>query len=267
MVNTEKIIGYWSAGWSADNPKTRNVGWGIPENGWSGFIDQWIKPAIDLGFTRFEIHNPFGCLANEPMQFDQYIHAKNAKLDFLTKDFAKSWRKITEKYEVIGYLGIPAWDADFLNRAQKPLLRDDWLRRMTESVNPILDAGMSLGMDSLAGESEHSHYTHFAKTIQALGTKVYIEPCVFQSQRHWMGTPTIITNQLYWVLNNIWNVPVKEHTGEFIQILIAPENGGDWNNPDIWLPQWIKKCNSENQTAMFNPMNLVNGKIKLEDYT
>ncbi|MEO0587907.1 MAG: hypothetical protein AAF078_09730, partial [Planctomycetota bacterium] len=153
-----KMVHWFNAGWSSPDPSVRHVGRNISERGWTDYVDRHIKPVLDAGCRRIGIHNPFGTQANEPMDFDQAIEVTrvdNRKLQ--PEKFVKAWLPVTrgdytngEPVEVIAYIGDLDGDPDMVERRDKWMAGSDkhkrqWARRAMQSVQPLIDAGCSIG--------------------------------------------------------------------------------------------------------------------------
>ena len=195
----DRVVAFLAIGNSDDNPDTRQVGWGLPQSDWYVYVRTQVRPLMRRGVRRFNLHNPFGTLPGEPMQFDQYVHAKDAGLYWLTDDFAEAWRPVLNDpdypgVEVIAYLGKIEGDPDFDALADRP---EQWLARALLSVQAPLKAGMSIGLDSAAVTAEGSPTYRFASLLRSLGVKVYIEPRPDADKPHWHDYPIIVTDH-YW---------------------------------------------------------------------
>ena len=178
---------------------------------------------------RFQLHNPFGGLANEPMQLDQLLHAQEAGLLPVTTRFVEAWKPITDQgVEVIAYVGCGLHDADF-----RELPLDQWLERAFRSVQPCLDAGMSIGLDAAVGAEAGSHTHVFAQRLRERGVKVYVESKPTRHKPHWHDFHVISLDQTW--LNadiehghpqarNHYGIPNELLTGEVVR-MIRPREG------------------------------------------
>jgi len=170
--------------------------------GWPAFIQQVIQPEIDwlasAGKPRILLHNPF-CAVAGWFSFDQAIHAKNANL-ITVRDFATAWRPITESgVEVIAYLGTLHADKDFQKR-QGPYSGDDYMQRITDSVRPLINAGMSIGFDWSNDYQPNSRESESIELVRAMlgdGCKAYIEPAPTLAFPHLYNWDSITQDNLF----------------------------------------------------------------------
>ncbi len=151
----ERLVEFWLIGGSDKgnearrNVKPRQVG----EGGWTAFVEERVRPAYQWGLRRFWLHNPFGTVPGEVMQFDQYLDAKEAGLHMLTDDFASAWRPIVdgrfgEPVELIAYLGTANFNDDRLARAKAEGDPGAVFATALQCVKPALLAGASIGADA-----------------------------------------------------------------------------------------------------------------------
>ena len=69
----ERIIEGWLIAGSSEDEGRRKVSMNqIDEGGWPSFVDNRAKDVYDWGVRRFWLHNPFGTVPGQVMQFDQY---------------------------------------------------------------------------------------------------------------------------------------------------------------------------------------------------
>ena len=182
----QRVMSFIAIGGSSDEPGRRHIGWPIMEQGWGPFVRGQIQPQIDRGVRRFWIHNPFGYDDEWPMDFDQYLDAREAGMTRLTDTFVEVWKPLIEEYDlqVVVYLGRLHEDEDF-----EKLLREgrssEYLRRVLLSVAAPLEAGCDIGLDSVIHADEESYTWHFANFLASTGTRVYIEPTPIREQPHW----------------------------------------------------------------------------------
>lgn len=168
--------------------------------GWEPFIDKYIAPDIAWGSKRILLHLPFACEAGV-YQFDQWLTAKNAGL-ITTKDFVRSVRVLrgAAGVEVICYLGTLHGDKDFDSR-KRPERGDDYMRRFTDSLAPVFDAGCSIAFDwsndFQPGSLELSAIDFAAAIATNGGGKAYIEPAAQQTHAHMAGWASV-TQDLYY---------------------------------------------------------------------
>lgn len=212
-------------GSTADNLAERRISrnLGIKDGGWASYIQSRIAPRVAWGTRRFVLHNPFGSLPNEVMQLDQLLHARAAGLHWLEDDFVEAWRPVTDgaygPVEIIAYFGTPVADVDFkaLYEAGK---RQEWLDRAWASIQPALDAGMSIALDMATGaEVEHPAW-ELVLALQQRGVKVYAEGLPAAPGRkldHWLSINIIIMDKYYQNMgSSSWAAKPSDIKGELI---------------------------------------------------
>lgn len=251
-----KMIHWFNAGWSSPDPEVRHVGRNIATRGWTSYVDRSIKPVLDAGCRRIGIHNPFGAQAGEPMDFDQAVEVTKLDNRKLQPDkFVKAWLPVTrgdytngEPVEVIAYIGDLDGDPDMVRRRDKWLAGSDkhkkqWARRAMQSVQPLIDAGCSIGLDSSTGFEENGPEHRFLLDLEKRGVTVYIEAWPDRESTWLHGRPVIILDRSYDKRVEPWfdNPPEKrgwpasiDQVGEVVR-LIGPREGEHWawlNRPD-----------------------------------
>ena len=246
----ERIVSYYTIGWSSPERSDRHVGQGIKQDGWAGFVKRVAEPEIRWGVRRIVLGNPFGCLPDEPMQFDQHLHARDAKLTWLTNGFARAWRPVTDRgIEVICYLGKLTDDPNF-----PPLATDQpgWDRRFWESVQPALDAKMNVALDAAAGDFPESHRA--VNLLEAKGVKVYFEPRPNADAPRWFTYP-IFTVDTFWHRSNPalhpdskWAARNEQLRGEILRIITAPPEGKTWAHRG-WIGPYVQNILRDGHTA------------------
>jgi len=271
---SQRIVSLFLIGGSTTEIKDRCVGWGLRQRGWDGFVRRFVRPQLDAGVRRIQVHNPFGTLPGESMQFDQYIHARSAGLTFLTGGFVDAWKPVTqgrytqgEPVEVIAYLGKLQDDPDF----QKLLDAGDtqgWLARAVVSLSLPLEAGMSIGFDASASAGEQSPTHRLTELLQSLGTRIYIEARPYKNTPHWFGNNIIITDK-FWKRSDPqrypgdsgkWAARNDQLTGEIIRI-VFPEHAED---PDNWMLD-LRRVLEDGHTAAVPLYNMLGNGKRLND--
>jgi len=253
----ESFYGLWSVSAGLPNTETRNMGWGIPNNGYNWFFDTYIMPSIAKGVKRFHIHLPHGKTGRtgEPMSYDALLEAKRNGQTFAYEHF---YERIAEIYEnhpdvvFLCYFGTLRYDPDI-----KPLLDegriDEWLDVLFHSIEPALKApNIEIGFDASYGPPDvygpdHPNY-HFLSLIQSIkaiqGRRIYGEPKPHMDAPWWFKFPVLVIER-FWHRSN----PDKhsDATGAYIQDLPGPclrmENSGyrdaDGNRVDVQdVPDW-----------------------------
>lgn len=190
------LIAWWNIGWSASWPDGRNVGRRIKQDGWAGFVRDQVMPAVDAGVTRVMLHNPFGAIAGEDMQFDQYLHARDAGLDWLTEGFVEAWKPLTKQgVQLICYLGALRNDPDF---DPEDGIFDDF-DRLSKSTAEIRRAGCDyIVMDATSSQPKNSMADQYAKWLEQEGITVGSEPRPTIGMDHWAKRPSCAIHRLWY---------------------------------------------------------------------
>jgi hypothetical protein len=191
----DRVVAHYSIGYSASNPETRMVRPDLIERGWEDFVARQIEPALDAGFQRIMLHNPFGIPVDSEtgetqiMQFEQYLAAQQ-ELPALAEGFVEAWQPITERgVEVIAYFGGPH---------NSPTMRalegdmDAWWDRAWDALQPALDAGMSIGIDNSAPRLASSPTFLLAEALRERGVRVYIEARPHNVNPLWFDYPVVV---------------------------------------------------------------------------
>lgn len=190
------------------------------------------------------LHNPFGTLADEKMQLDQYLHAQEAGLGFILDDFVAQWKPITESgIEVIGYVGSGRNDPSFDALIDDPAA---WQARAMASVRPLLDAGMSIGLDAAAPAVAGSPTHVFAERLREMGVRVYVEAKPKRDAPHWFDYGVIAldstwrrsdlqTGHIAW--REKYGTPKGTIRGDVIRLL----RRGDLRERGQWNPESIRE--------------------------
>lgn len=186
------VIAWYPIGHSSRDTRRRMVGRNLEKTGWGGFVKQSVLPVLKrYGFKRVMLHNPFGTLTGEAMQFDQYLTAKAAGLNWLTDGFVTAWKPVTASgVEVIGYIGNPHLDSESQNllksKGEKAVFARGW-----KAIDPLVQAGMSIGYDAAVITDKNSATYHFAHMMRAHGLKVYVEARPRANKPWWFDYPVV----------------------------------------------------------------------------
>ena len=169
----ERIIQWETIGGSNNDDSKRRVGWSIDTQGWQGYVNTRVAQLRALGMKRLFLHNPFGTRSDEPyFQFDQYIHAQEAGLTWLTEGFTQAIKPLVDSgIEVICYIGKLHGDPDFDNLTDL----DQYMDRVMRSLRPMIDAGCSIGLDSIVGAENTTRAYMVAEILRNSGIRVYAE--------------------------------------------------------------------------------------------
>lgn len=236
----QRIIGWINVGYTSAERADHLIGRGLKEHGWPRVIERDVAPQLRWGARRFMIHNPFGARSElMVMQFDQFVEAQEAGLDWATKGFVSAWKPVVQglytdgqAIEVIGYIGSITQDQEM----QALYLSGDlegWTRRAQASIAPLLEAGMSIAFD--AGsliEEDHPGYD-LIRELQSQGVKVYIETYPKADKPHLHDIPVIMLERyLKKVSEKKHLFPLKSDLGHKVARMI---NGHEMD-PDN--PNW-----------------------------
>lgn len=233
----ERIIHWETIGGSSTDNSKRRVGWSMESIGWQGYVNSRIPQLKALGMKRMFLHNPFGTRSDEPyFQFDQYIHAQQEGLNWLTDGFVQAWKPVTASgIEVIAYIGKIMGDPDFENLTDM----DQYMDRVMRSVRPLVDAGMSIGLDSIVGAELNSRAFMVADILRNSGIPVYAENRPPRDFWWWHDFGGVYYNQGY-VLDTPENNPDLHWAatnsllrGEKLRYTGSPPSGYTF-----WQPGW-----------------------------
>ena len=214
----QRIIPYYNIAWSGRDPKLRNVGRVKRSSGWPGFVSR-ISPVAEE-YRRVWFHNPFGALKGESMQFAQRSQASKQGLRWLVEKFGPSVRRLTDRdIEVVAYLGSPRQ-----LRIEKRENWESWLKRAMRELQPLVDAGCSLGFDATYGGAEMGPDSYPYRLLQILTmyrVKIYCEPWARADSTH-MFKLGFITRESFYRKNRKhrkW-APKEKITGEVVRLLL-----------------------------------------------
>lgn len=243
-ITHRKLIATWNIGWSSNNPAARNVGRKtLLREGWEAFVERDVLPlASHVG--RVEFHNPFGTLANEPMQFEQRTQARRAGLSMLVEGCAEAWRMLTDRgIETIVYVGSP-----------KLLRADDdeaWMHWALLELRPALESGCSIAFDAACDLSPRE--VGLIRHLQANGTRVYIEPWPKATDAALFGVPRWCVERFY----HSWRVHpdsgfalLGQLTGETVRDLSHMPDGAP---PDL---EDVQRVLADGHTAAVRELHL-----------
>tara|TARA_B100000614_G_scaffold262909_1_gene300439 strand:+ start:32150 stop:33112 length:963 start_codon:yes stop_codon:yes gene_type:complete len=226
----QPFVAYWLIGGASNNASLRRIGWGVATRGWNEFIQEKIVPQIQVGVRRFHLHNPFGLDASGPMPADQYIKAVEQGLDLVYGNFVEAWKPIADNpnFEVTAYLGkLP--DSAIFNELIGLKDSSGWMKRLTESYQAVMEAGMSIGFDAMAiaEDSDESYlaYDLIDKLCQLTGRRTYIEATPKKRDEH-------LTGRNIFVIDSTWRtrltLPAFAHdedlSGEIVRLAVKPRS-------------------------------------------
>ncbi len=227
---TSRIVAKYSIAHSSNDYSARLVGHGLTVDGWAPFIAEEILPALDAGFTRIDLHNPFGRGPDDTfMAFDQYLDAL-VETPKLTEDFVELWKPITDSgVEVIAYMGSPRHDPIQVSLIDDP---DAWWSRALAAVQPLVDAGMSIALDASANATGDLLDVALAEHLRDQGVRVYIEARPAADATHWFDYPLFL-REATWEKQSPELRPIHigrhawdhELTGEVVRIVDDADDG------------------------------------------
>jgi len=247
-----RLVDWKTIGGSTTINANRGVGWNIKDQGWSGFVKKYVTPLRSQGMKRVLLHNPFGTLRNEVMQFDQYLEAKSAGLTWLTDGFAAAFKPLTESgVEVIGYLGSLPYDDEFTNIANV----DDYMTRVKQSIQPLIDAGMSIAFDYVVSANYDDRAFQVVQSLRDSGVTVYAENRPPANAAYWHSHATIHVDNLFRQFDparnasSAWAATNGMLRGEILRFVGTPPSGTSWNT---WQTKTAKAILAEGDTAMID---------------
>ena len=267
-----RVIAWLNIGGSDSDPRFRRVGWDIRKTGWRGYVKRYVEPQLAWGARRITVHNPFGTLPDEDMQFDQYLHARRARLRWLTGGFVEAWRPITarEGVEVICYLGAMSSDPDF-NEPAKTDPVAGWQPRFWASVQPALSAEMNVAFDASSGSALDSPTCRAMRLLEERGVKTYIEARPLKSMPHLWKYPVYSTDT-FWHQSDPardaeaarWAARNEDLTNEVIRIITAPPPGKTWAQSG-WIAPYIRAILEDGHSAAVPVDMLIRERVALVD--
>lgn len=262
-----RLIAWFPIGNSSSHAEDRRIGWDLKRIGWSGFVERWAKPAIELGFDGIQIHNPGGTLLNEEMQADQFIAAREAGLRWISDGFAEAWRPITARTQVIAYLGMLTGNERLERLARGPDRAAFW-RVVDDSYALPLAAGMDIGFDALHNVKADGWEMEVYRYIKGKGVKAYVETAPNVRDRVLYDSHFQIMNKtLERTLKNRerWMAPLEQLTGERVILLADPPEGCDWKNWREWMGHFMAHWLDQGWTVAVNPAQMIEARVRPAD--
>ncbi|MBX3355835.1 MAG: hypothetical protein KF724_09070 [Phycisphaeraceae bacterium] len=271
----QRVISYFLIGGSCSTIATRRISTVTREDGWAGFIQRWAKPAFEWGSRRFWLQWPFGTSGTvNNTDWDQFMDAKDAGLDWLTKDFVDRWRPIRE-----GSLGVPVDITAYIGSAlddptMMPLLLKEryaeWLVRAVSSVVPYLMCRMNIGVDASVRVPQDQPDLHLCSLLSSLGTKIFVETRPQVSHPYW-NQFNVVVDADFWYTSDpkqnpgaTWAIPNDQLKGEIVRGIMFPPKGKNWD--DIgWMVQEARKILREGHTVLLNTNHLQAKGVSMDD--
>lgn len=213
MAAVNKIIAYYGIG-SGSNSSRRFVQFVSPQRGWSGFVDDHLKPMMRGGVRRFLLWMPHGREAKSRQQlmgnkwitthlrYDSYLLARNNPAhNWFTQGFAEAIYPITSQgVEVIAYVGTLHGAPEFNSLSGGQI---KW--QAMKAIAPLLDARCSIALDTSIF-SKPGHYVYdFSQSLRQSGYKLYIEPTPYVDAPQWFNTPCVVSNAQWAAVSNPLN--------------------------------------------------------------
>lgn len=203
----ERIIEGWLIAGSSEDEGRRKVSMNqVDSGGWPAFVDNRAKDVYDWGIRRFWLHNPFGTLSDEVMQFDQFLDAREANIDVLTENFAEAWKPVVagsfgEPVELVAYIGTADPEDDRLKAVFETGDSARILGTMLACVKPILMAGGSIGADAAVKLPDDGPAFHFYKYLESIGVPIYVESRPKLANPKWAEFPVFAVDA-WWNRSN-----------------------------------------------------------------
>ncbi|MCS7033508.1 MAG: hypothetical protein NZ561_05875, partial [Phycisphaerae bacterium] len=225
----ERIMAWEVIGHSSSDPSVRYIGWGIPQHGWQYYVNGRFAQLRSLGLKRIFLHNPFGNSVGEThFQFDQYIHSQEAGLTMVTDTFVSAWKPVIDSgVEVIAYLGSIPYDPQFTTITDF----DHYMDRIKRSIEPLLQAGASIGFDSIVHAQAHWREWHVVAALRNSGVKVYAENRPPRDYTHWHDVNGVYIHH-GWITSDPANNPLQHWAapnhmlrGEILRGAFDPPDG------------------------------------------
>jgi hypothetical protein len=194
---------------------------------------------------------------------DQYLHAKDAKLNWLTQGFVEAWKPVTASgVEVIAYFGMLEGDPDFAGAG--------WKQRFLDSVKPALDAGMSIALDSAAMAPAGSITHQAAQMLRQMGVEVYIEARPTAGYTHWYDY-NVISIDSFWDRSDpdrfadayIW-APTSALKREVMRIIFSSPTGLTWSQSG-WVGAYSNDVIKSGHTVAAPVLQLMSEGVELQD--
>jgi hypothetical protein len=227
----ERIVERFIIGGSLDDDGRRRVStWALGDQGWPQFVATQVADPYRWGVRRFWLHNPFGTVSGEVMQFDQYLDAREGRHDFLVDRFAESWRPIVkgslgEPVELVCYLGAMDPNDDRMKRVFEEGDPAGILSTMLACIRPVLMAGGSIGADAATPLDDEGPAFHFYKFLESIGMPVYVESRPRKAEPRWSEFPVFALDS-WWRRSNpelhfdsAWALPNNALTKERLRMV------------------------------------------------
>lgn len=264
VAHPPRIIAWFPIGNSDSLVANRMIGWNIKKDGWAGFVNTWVEPAIALGFDAVQLHNPGGTRPVEEMQADQFLDAKDDGVDWISRGFVEAWRPVTQRVPVIAYIGMLPKNERFeglLKRGD----RAGFLQAITDSYRLPLEARMDIAFDAMHMVPANGWEVQVYQLLGAMGVKTYIEPIPNVLDTALYGANfEVVNTTLDRALTNgePWVPAFDLLSGERIVLLAEPPKGKTWKTIDTWLPGWLQHWTGQGWSVAINPADLIRSRTR-----
>jgi hypothetical protein len=254
--DSDRLLTWEQVGFSSDNKADRCTPPTLKRGGWRALFRENALPDIQQGSHRILLSNPFGTIPGEDMQLDQLIHAKEAGLDWIDRDFVATWKPVTQSgIEVIAYFGAANQDPDFVKLIDPKTGNKAWFNRFFKSIQPALDAGMSIALDGSVMMPDNSPLFEAIEKLRAMNVPVYVEARPTK-QNLWAKNFPVICVDAFWHTSDPfvndgakpWAIPNDELNGEIIRFVQSPPPGKTWTDHS-WYAPTIREILAEGDTA------------------
>jgi len=236
----KRVIAWYPVGIVDKAPALRNVRPEIARDGWRPFIEamQAQLSAGDRNLHRVMLHTPFG--REQPVQFDAYLEARqNRDLRKVTDGFVDAWRAVTPAssdggLDVIAYIGSPRLDPDS-SRVLEVQGKEAFFRRARQAVEPIIAAGMAVGLDAAVPASADSVTYELAEWLRDRGTEVYVEANPPADYSWWFDYPVIVIEETWQKRKNDPRFASRQQLErELVRLVRVRPNWVRSNPPSAW---------------------------------
>jgi hypothetical protein len=274
----ERIVERYIIGGSLNDDSRRRVSaWALSDQGWPHFVSTEVADPYRWGVRRFWLHNPFGTVSGEVMQFDQYLDAMEGRHDFLVDRFAESWRPVVkgslgEPIELVCYLGAMDPDDDRMKDAFAGEDPAKTLSTMLTCIRPVLMAGASIGADAATPLDDEGPAFHFYKFLESIGMPVYVESRPKKAEPRWSEFPVFALDH-WWLrsnpefhLDSSWALPNASLRQERLRMIDDLGARIDATGVQSQV-QRIRSILLEGDTVVLNTRKLRDRGVTLEDLT
>lgn len=260
-----KFIGFWAFTGASNIVGIRSMGYGVPANGWNHFKTTYVDPAIERGWKRLWIHNPFGRTDGKIMEYCQYKRALEHRppemAHNMTAEFVPVWQDVLSRgIEVTMYLGGPHNDVEMQPLVDNPEL---WWEHARECMQPLLDVGItSLAVDNSAPRYPEES-VRSARTVELVRWWKENRGSAFVEARPRVNTPHWFDGYGVYAFAATWDRQSPEqHEGQEDKHAFEWQMNGealerveiDNENPTEWT--LTKQALLDTHTVVYTPSNI-----------